>query len=105
MLAHGPKSTMWETIGPGGGAPVNIPSWDAGWSSGAAPALTEYVLGVKPTSPGFKTFTVTPHTGNLKWAKGDVPTPRGLIHVSWKRQGKKKIALEVEAPQGTIWQQ
>ena len=38
---------------------------DHGWSSGAAPALTSFVLGVRPTSPGFATFTVTPHPGNL----------------------------------------
>jgi hypothetical protein len=46
MLAHGPTTTMWEDIGPDGIAPRNSdPSWDHGWSSGAAPALTNYVLG------------------------------------------------------------
>ena len=60
MLHNGPRSTMWEMIGPFGGAPSNNlqPSFDAGWSSGAAPALTAYVLGVEPTSPGYATFTV-----------------------------------------------
>jgi len=58
MLRFGP-GTMWETIGGYGGGPTDVsPSWDAGWSSGAAPALTRYVLGVLPTSPGFETFTV-----------------------------------------------
>ena len=65
MLSHGP-GTMWETIGPYGGRPTDKePSWDAGWSSGAAPALTKYVLGVSPTSPGYATFSVEPHTDNL----------------------------------------
>jgi hypothetical protein len=29
------------------------PSVDHGWSSGAAAAITSYILGVRPTAPGF----------------------------------------------------
>jgi hypothetical protein len=102
MATNGP-GTMWETIGPYGGTPTDIhPSWDAGWSSGAAPALTEYVLGVLPTAPGFKTFTVTPHPGDLGAASGDVPTPLGTIHVTWTKRGKT-LALAVTTPPGTTW--
>lgn len=102
MLAQGP-GTMWESIGPDGGAPTgDKPSFDAGWSSGAAPALTEYVLGVVPTSPGFATFTVVPHLGGLDYAEGDVPTPHGLIHVAWKATGGA-LALGVSAPPGMRW--
>ena len=64
-----------------GGQVDSTPSWEHGWSSGAAPALTTYVLGVQPTSPGFATFTVTPHPGGLDSARGVVPTPRGPIRV------------------------
>jgi hypothetical protein len=103
MLAGGP-GTMWETIGPYGGRPTDgSPSFDAGWSSGAAPALTQYVLGVAPTSPGFKTFTVNPHPGDLQSAEGDVPTPLGVIHVSWS-QTEDDLALRVVAPPGTRWE-
>ncbi|MBV8080720.1 MAG: hypothetical protein JO186_10155 [Actinobacteria bacterium] len=103
MLANGPESTMWETIGPFGGGPVNH-SWDHGWSSGAAPALTAYVLGVQPTSPGFETFTVTPHYDpGVWWARGDVPSPRGMIHVSWHFDADGKLVADVAAPPGTKW--
>jgi len=99
MVRTGP-GTMWETIGPYGGAPSDIhPSYDSGWSSGAAPALTQYVLGVTPTSPGFKTFSVAPHTFDLSSIVGAVPTPHGLIRVSWKKGGRLKVA----APRGTTW--
>jgi hypothetical protein len=102
MLAAGP-GTMWETIGPYGGKPTDQhPSFDAGWSSGAAAALTGYVLGVKPTSPGFATFTVFPHTGDLARISGDVPTPHGMIHVEW-RAGRPAPSLIVKAPPGTRW--
>jgi hypothetical protein len=102
MLANGP-GTMWETIGPFGGKPTDQqPSFDAGWSAGAAAALTGYVLGVKPTSPGFATFTVFPHNVDLSYITGDVPTPHGTIHVDW-RSTPRGPSLKVRAPPGTRW--
>jgi hypothetical protein len=102
MLSTGP-GTMWELIGPYGGQPTDRrPSYDAGWSSGAAPALTQYVLGVTPTSPGFRTFTVDPHPCDLRYASGDVPTPHGMIHVSWE-QTDDDLLVRVVAPDGTTW--
>jgi Bacterial alpha-L-rhamnosidase C-terminal domain/Bacterial alpha-L-rhamnosidase 6 hairpin glycosidase domain len=95
---------MWELIGPhGGGLHGYRVSYDSGWASGAAPALTEYVLGVQPTSPGFATFTVTPHPGNLSWARGRVPTPSGYITVSWRKGTRGKLTLSVQAPPGERW--
>ncbi len=85
MLANGPKTTMWPEIGPFGSPPEGPdPTFEHGWSSGAAPALTNFtVLGVRPTSPGFKTFIVDPHPGSAPswvwWASGSVPTPHGNI--------------------------
>jgi hypothetical protein len=102
MLAQGP-GTMWETIGPFGGRPTDRnPSFDSGWSAGAAAALTGYVLGVKPTSPGFATFTVFPHNVDLAYVTGDVPTPHGTIHVAW-RSTPQGPSLIVKAPPGTRW--
>lgn len=103
MLRVGP-GTMWEDIGPYGSRPTDMhaPSYDHGWSSGAAPVLVQYVLGVQPTSPGFATFTVTPHAGDLTFASGVVPTPRGPIRVAWKFVDSR-LALTVVAPAGTTW--
>jgi hypothetical protein len=103
MVNNGPHQGMWELIGPyGGGPPVAWPSWEHGWSSVAAPALTNEVLGVEPTSPGFETFTVSPHPSDLTWAKGTVPTPHGDIVVSWRISGGK-LSLSVHAPPGETW--
>ena len=82
--------------GPPGG------SWAHGWSSGAAPALTAYVLGVRPTRPGFSAFVVDPHPGDLSWARGVVPTPHGPLVVSW-RIDRGKLVVTVKAPPGTRW--
>lgn len=100
MLANGPKSTMWETIGPFGGPPVDTnPSFDHGWSSGAAPALTNYALGVQPASPGFASYVAQPHPADLRWARGTVPTPHGAISFSWA-YGRGKMTARVTAPVG-----
>ncbi len=104
MVRNGP-GTMWETIGPYGGPPSDVhPSYDSGWSSGGAPALTQYSPGVEPTAPGFATFTVRPPANDLQWAEGDVPTRHGLIHVQWHRY-VGSVFLRVSAPPGSAWVQ
>jgi Bacterial alpha-L-rhamnosidase 6 hairpin glycosidase domain/Bacterial alpha-L-rhamnosidase C-terminal domain len=104
MAAHGPKTTMWETIGPYGGGPVDKdPSYDSGWSSGAAPALTEYVLGVSPETPGFGRVRIAPHPADVAWVKGDVPTPHGTVHVYWRYGASGDFVATVQTPvPGTI---
>jgi hypothetical protein len=102
MLEHGP-GTMWETIGAGGTAPVGPnPSWDHGWSSGAAPALTDYVLGVTPASPGFGAFLAQPHPSGLAWARGVVPTPHGPISLGWSRKGRRWTVRVSSPVRGTV---
>jgi hypothetical protein len=61
------------------------------------------VLGVQPTSPGFATFSVTPHPSGLTSAQGVVPTPRGPIRVSWSLVAGK-LSLQVTSPPGTFWE-
>lgn len=90
-LKGGP-GTMWEAIGQFGsvdGYQGAYASMASGWSSGGAPLLTRYVLGVQPTRPGYKTFVVQPQLGEDGWARGGVPTPDGLITVRVGRVGAK----------------
>ncbi len=69
------------------------------WSSGVTKWLTEEVLGVKPTAPGFTTYEIFPHLGRkLTNVSGDVPTPRGNIHASFD---VSKGTASVRAPEGT----
>ncbi|KAI0177223.1 alpha-L-rhamnosidase A [Pestalotiopsis sp. NC0098] len=84
MAAQDPGITAWEGIG-GGGQPYEggFTSMAHGWSTGVVPALSNYVLGVKPTGPGFKSWVVRPHPGDLTWARGVVPAPDGPIKVHW----------------------
>jgi alpha-L-rhamnosidase len=70
-----------------------------GWSSGPTSWLSERVLGVRPTGGGFKTAEIAPDLGDLKWAEGDVPTPRGLIHVRADKTGGG-LAVRITLPPG-----
>lgn len=54
------------------------------WGGGVTKWLTEEVLGIKPSSPGFKTFDVIPHLGrHLTSVEGKVTTPHGEIKASF----------------------
>jgi hypothetical protein len=57
------------------------------------------VLGVRPSSPGFKHFRIEPYLDNLRWAKGRIPTPNGNIEVSWKKEkSAQRLLLNLSFP-------
>ena len=70
------------------------------WSAGATAWLSDHVLGATPLSPGYRKCQIKPFVGDLKWASGAVPTPRGLIAVQWKKVGAK-LNLSFKAPSST----
>ncbi|BGP29034.1 hypothetical protein JCM10296v2_000770 [Rhodotorula toruloides] len=72
------------------------------WGGFPTAFMTEYVLGVKPTTPGFATFEVAPISGwQDDWVEGRVPTPHGLIYTAWGYDSAGKLHMEVTAPKGT----
>ena len=91
MLEAGAE-TLWESYDP-------TASLCHAFSASPVYHLSAGVLGVRPTSPGFESFTIEPQPGDLEWAKGAYPTPKGEIEVSWKRAGDE-IEFDVSAPTG-----
>ncbi|OPX25603.1 MAG: hypothetical protein DRP97_06765 [Candidatus Latescibacterota bacterium] len=91
MLDAG-ATTWWEQFNPKN-------SWCHGWSAGPTYFLSTEVLGVKPRAPGFRRFEVKPGIGDLQWAQGVMPTVRGDIPVSWKRD-EGTFHLKVTVPKG-----
>ena len=82
-----------------------------GWGDEAHPdtalagILTNYILGVEPTAPGFATYRVTPHpSAGVTSASGVVPTPWGRLHVSWHlgADGKPDVECREERAAPTI---
>jgi hypothetical protein len=58
------------------------------WGGGVTKWLSEEVLGIKPTAPGFATIEISPRPGRtLTWVEGTVPTPRGPISARFDLRG------------------
>ena len=104
-------TTPWECYRPswniGVGVCDPVPNSQSGitslchpWGAGPVKWLNEEVLGIKPTTPGFKTYDVVPHLGrSLTRVAGKTPTPHGEISASFDvNTGKCKVT----APAGTV---
>ena len=72
-----------------------------GWGDEAHPdtalagILTNYVLGVEPTAPGFAAYRVDPRPpAGVTAASGIVPTPWGRLQVSWRRDDGGKPVVD-----------
>ncbi|WP_419992665.1 alpha-L-rhamnosidase C-terminal domain-containing protein [Streptomyces boninensis] len=99
--------TPWEQIqldGTAGGAGTEGGSTGLAhaWST-AVPALSQHVLGVRPTADGYRRWSVAPRPADLRWAQGRVPTPHGTLAVNWKRT-PGSFTLTTRAPAGTTGQ-
>lgn len=102
MASHDPEHTFWEGIGTGGSMYEGaFTSAAHGWSTGVVPALTNFVLGVTPTEPGYARFQVKPFPGNVSWSQGQVPTMYGPISVRWEASSMA-ISANMTIPNGTI---
>jgi hypothetical protein len=55
-----------------------------GWSAGPAYLFPAFILGVQPEGAGFARVRLTPQLGDLAWAEGTVPTPKGDIFAHWE---------------------
>ncbi|MCX7705160.1 MAG: glycoside hydrolase family 78 protein [bacterium] len=71
-----------------------------GWSGAPAMILPAYVLGIKVIEPGFNRFLIEPVLFDLAWAQGKVPTPKGIISVSWNLTEKNSFEISIEIPDG-----
>jgi hypothetical protein len=98
MLAQG-ATTFWETYDPKEGYPERLAMYGNRYGKslchawGASPIylLGKYYLGIQPTKPGYEEWECRPCMGDLKWMKGDVPTPHGNIHVEMT---KKQVTIK-----------
>ncbi len=66
--------------------------WDHGdyshaWGGTPTYQLSTRVLGISVLEPGFRALSLRPRLGPLQTAKGMLPTARGPIEVSWKKEG------------------
>jgi hypothetical protein len=91
---------LWEFKNNAGGVNRATASLAHGWAASPTVQLTEQVLGVTPVDPGYATWRIAPHAGDLTWARGAVPTKYGDIAVQWLSTAPV-FALHAETPAGT----
>ena len=70
------------------------------WSAHPNYGLLATVLGVRPSSPGFRTVRIAPALGALRTASGRVPHPGGDIDVAVTREGARGLRAVVSLPPG-----
>ncbi|MEQ7129094.1 family 78 glycoside hydrolase catalytic domain [Actinopolymorpha sp. B11F2] len=95
MLELGAGATMeaWnETIKP------NL-SHSHPWGASPAFLALEGVLGLRPLTPGYRTFSAQPQLGHLDYASGALPTVAGTIAVEARRRGTH-LLVDLTVPTG-----
>ena len=97
MLRRGATITMetWDDY------EVKGRDWNHAWGTAPLNVIPREMFGIKPLSPGFKTFSLKPDMGFLDHAAITQPTLQGVISVSLRREGEEKGILEVTVPAGT----
>lgn len=70
-----------------------------GWASGPTSWLSQHVLGIHVLDAG-ETVKITPHLGDLEWAKGGFPTKYGILKVNHRKNADGSIESKVDAPDG-----
>ena len=92
QLREGP-GTLWES------PEIRATSYCHGFTSYAAVQLLRDVVGIGIPDAVNKTVTVAPHPCGLRWARGSVMTPDGLISVSWVNENGEPEA-KISLPEG-----
>ena len=69
------------------------------WGANPVYLFGKYLLGVKPTSPGYQSYLIEPSLAGLAWIKGKVPTPNGNVEVY---MDKKKLVVKSVKGNGIV---
>jgi hypothetical protein len=97
------SGASWEYVKPDGSPGIDLfTSLSHPWGAAPTYVLPEYLVGVEPILPGYKTFSVKPMIGYLSLSEvsGKLPTPFGSIEVAWKISGRG-VVVDIIVPEGT----
>ena len=96
------SGASWEYVRPDRSPGIGLfTSLAHPWGAAPTYVLPEYLLGVAPTTPGYKMFVITPVIGylGLSEVSGTVPTTCGEIEVS-RTNVDKDVTIEIVVPEG-----
>jgi len=75
----------------------NNNGWSHAWSSSPAHILPRKLIGITPSTPGFRRVSIRPQPSGLAWAKAKVPTISGPIEAGFD-QRQADFVLTVSLP-------
>lgn len=70
------------------------------WSSGPAAWCINHVLGIEALDAGCAMVRVKPFLGDLSWAEGALPTPKGPVKVRVDKKPDGTLDVKIDAPAG-----
>ena len=74
--------------------------WNHAWGAAPANLLPKYVLGVQVLDAGWKRALIRPSPGELTFARGRIPTPRGSVWISYWRRSLEVLLIVITLPDG-----
>jgi len=99
MVDNRQFTTLFEGWGIGkdgfGGGTVNH-----AWSGGGLTVLSQYLCGIAPVEPGYKTFHILPQPGNEHNASAEIASVAGKIRTSFTNNANE-FTLTASVPVGT----
>ena len=99
MVNNKQFTTLFEGWGIGtegfGGGTVNH-----AWSGGGLTVLSQYLCGIAPVEPGYKTFHILPQPGDVSYAAAEVASVAGNIKTSFT-SNSTEFTLNTSVPKGT----
>jgi alpha-L-rhamnosidase len=100
MVNNPDYETLFEGWGVG-----NVEEWLRGttnhaWSGGALTILSQYMCGIEPIEPGYKSFQIVPNPGSVKQASATIQTVKGVIKSSFD-SSDNNFKLTVTIPKAT----
>ena len=69
------------------------------WSASPVYGFLSIVCGVKPSSNGFKSVSITPHLGSLKFARGITAHKNGPIETDYRVLGDGSLSVKIRLPE------
>lgn len=99
MVNHPDYDTLFESWD------VGVKNWTCGsvnhaWSGAPLAVLPERMMGLMPTSPAWKSFTVAPVPGVFDSCNISFPTVAGTVASSFKRRGSF-VTWKITVPEGS----
>lgn len=93
-------TTVWESFSAGTLAHDKFPtrSHCHGWSAAPLYFLSRIILGIRQTSPGGKSYDLSPRLSGLSRAHGSIAAVNGPVNVSWQLTGKT-LDVKFAAPE------